>query len=104
MYRPVKQLTPGGKETDNQPLQADYNEHSSDGEHSNNDNVWKTEAETEDSYNKDYKGKEKGAKYVKDSTTGLWMVPVSEETCKADQGFVCKVSGATWWPNLQLMR
>ena len=37
-------------------------------------------------------GKEEwGAKYVKDSRTELWMLPVSEETCKASQGFVCKV-------------
>ena len=36
--------------------------------------------------------KEEGAKYVKDSRTGLWMIPVTEETCKASEGFVCKVS------------
>ena len=37
-------------------------------------------------------GKEEwGAKYVKDSRTELWMLPVSEETCKANNGFVCKV-------------
>ena len=35
--------------------------------------------------------KEEGGKYVKDSTTGLWMIPVTEETCKASEGFVCKV-------------
>ena len=29
---------------------------------------------------------------MKDSTTGLWMIPVNEETCKASEGFVCKVS------------
>lgn len=62
--------------------------------------MWKTQPEAEDNYNRktkdedyhDYKGEEWGAKYVKDSKTGLWMIPVSEETCKASQGFVCKVS------------
>ena len=28
---------------------------------------------------------------MKDLTTGLWMIPVNEETCKASEGFVCKV-------------
>ena len=61
--------------------------------------MWKTQPEAEDNYNRktkdedyhDYKGEEWGAKYVKDSTTGLWMEAVSEETCKASEGFVCKV-------------
>ena len=53
--------------------------------------VWRTEPVTEEDYNCFYKGKEEGAKYVKDAITGLWMVAVSEETCKASQGFVCKV-------------
>ena len=43
-------------------------------------------------YNRKYKGKEEGSKYVKDLTTGWWMVAVSEKTCKASKGFVCKVS------------
>ena len=43
-------------------------------------------------YNRYYKGAEEGAKYVKDHTTGLWMIPVSKESCKDSQGFVCKVS------------
>ena len=30
--------------------------------------------------------------FVKDSTTGLWMVALNEETCKVSQGFVCKVT------------
>ena len=29
--------------------------------------------------------------YVKDKTTNLMMAPTSEETCKANNGFVCKV-------------
>ena len=37
-------------------------------------------------------GIEEGEKYVNDSRTGLWMIPVTEETCKASEGFVCKVS------------
>ena len=28
---------------------------------------------------------------MQDLTTGLWMIPVSKESCKASQGFVCKV-------------
>ena len=40
----------------------------------------------------DYKRKEEWAKYERDSTTGLWMFAVSEKTCKASKGFVCKVS------------
>ena len=30
--------------------------------------------------------------YVKDETTNLMMAPTTEETCKANNGFVCKVS------------
>ena len=60
-------------------------------QHSQQEQVWKTWPVKEEDYNWKYKGKEEGAKYVKDSTTGLWMVAVSEETCKASQGFVCKV-------------
>ena len=40
----------------------------------------------------DYKRKEEWAKYERDSTTGFWMFAVSEKTCKASKGFVCKVS------------
>ena len=29
--------------------------------------------------------------YVKDETTNLMMAPTTEETCKANNGFVCKV-------------
>ena len=29
--------------------------------------------------------------YVKDETTNLMMAPTTEETCKANDGFVCKV-------------
>ena len=29
--------------------------------------------------------------YVRDSSTGLWMAALTEETCKANDGFVCKV-------------
>ena len=30
--------------------------------------------------------------YVKDETTNLMMAPTTEETCKANDGFVCKVT------------
>ena len=51
-------------------------------------------------YNRDKKrdeGKEDWANfyssddYVKDETTNLMMAPTTEETCKANDGFVCKV-------------
>ena len=29
--------------------------------------------------------------YVKDETTNLMMAPTTEETCKANDGFVCQV-------------
>ena len=60
------------------------------GQHSQTQ-MWNTLPKTEEIYNRDYKGKEEGAKYMKDARTGLWMVAVSEESCKASQGFVCKV-------------
>ena len=50
--------------------------------------VWKTQPVTEEIYNLKYKGKDEGAK---DSRTGFWVIAVSEETCKASEGFVCKV-------------
>ena len=53
--------------------------------------MWRTWSVREEYYIENYKGKGEGAKYVKDLTTGLWMVAVSEKTCKASQGFVCKV-------------
>ena len=82
----------GGKEKST-TAEADDSQHSQP-------EVWKTKPETEEKYNRKtkdenyryYKGEEWGAKYEKDSTTGLWMVPVSEKTCKASKGFVCKVS------------
>ena len=53
--------------------------------------VWKTRSFTESIFNWYFKGKEEAAKYRKDSTTGLWMVAVSEKICEANDGFVCKV-------------
>ena len=104
--------------------------------------MWKTRPESEKEYNQWIKGKEEGANYRKDDTSGLWMIPQSdpfkvpsvkredfekgpevdrkrkeewayfyssdnyyvmdettnlwmapttEETCKANDGFVCKV-------------
>ena len=60
-------------------------------QHSQTEQMWKTQPVTDQQYNRYYKGAEEGAKYVKDHTTGLWMIPVSKESCKASQGFVCKV-------------
>lgn len=93
LYRPIK------KPTETNPPTRDSAE--ADGsQHAQSEQMWKTQPKAEDNYNRktkdedynDYKGEEWGAKYVKDSITGLWMIPVSEETCKASQGFVCKVS------------
>ena len=53
--------------------------------------VWRTEPVTEEDYIKNYKEVDEGSKYVKDAITGLWMIAVSEESCNASQGFVCKV-------------
>ena len=111
------------------------------GQHSKPEQVWKTWPKPGWKYNRDYKGEEEGEKYVKERTTGLWMIPESdpfkvpsiteedfekgpevdyerkeefadfysidnyvkdettnrrvaaptEETCKANNGFVCKV-------------
>ena len=39
--------------------------------------------------------------YVKDETTNLMMAPTTEEACKDNDGFVCKVrlgvNGRIWW-------
>ena len=39
--------------------------------------------------------------YVKDETTNLMMAPTTEEACKDNNGFVCKVrlgvNGRIWW-------
>lgn len=146
-YRPIVK----GEEPGRQPSGPYNNEHSGDGEYSDDEDydennvvkgeesgrqpsqqqVWKTEPESEEDYNWKYKGKEEGANYTKDDTTGLWMIPESdpfkvpsiteedfekgpaefysndnyvkdnmtnlmmapttEETCKANNGFVCKV-------------
>ena len=51
--------------------------------------VWKTKPVEEKDFNQ--KGEEERAKYRKDSSTGLWMAGVTEETCEANDGFVCKV-------------
>ena len=44
---------------------------------------WKRKEEWADFYSND--------NYVKDETTNLMMAPTTEETCKANNGFVCKV-------------
>ena len=51
--------------------------------------MWKTKPVEEKDFNQ--KGEEERAKYRKDSSTGLWMAGVTEETCEANDGFVCKV-------------
>ena len=51
--------------------------------------MWKTWPLKEREYNQ--KGEEEKAKYRKDSSTGQWLVPVTEDTCEANDGFVCKV-------------
>jgi len=57
--------------------------------YSQSEHVWNTPSETEGKLF----GEELWPKYVKDSRTGLWMVAVSEESCKFSKGFVCKVKG-----------
>ena len=57
-----------------------------------------TEEDFEKGPEVDYERKEEFAdfyssdNYVKDETTNLMMAPTTEETCKANNGFVCKVS------------
>ena len=53
--------------------------------------VWKTPPKTEKWYNEHIKGTEKASEYIRDSSTGLWMVALSEQACKDNRGFVCKV-------------
>ena len=112
-YRPIKEPAEAEDPDRQASPEAGSNDQSSNGKQSNSDEdvgkekvktsevhgslhfqpqVWKTESWTDEDYNRKYEGKEEGAKYTKDSTTGLWMVPVSEKTCKASKGFVCKVS------------
>ena len=62
--------------------------------------VWNSEPISEEYWDAllayDWSGEEwqneKMAKYKKDLSTGLMMIPVTEKTCKANDGFVCKVS------------
>ena len=79
------------EETGGQPSHPDNNEQSDDvkGEETSTPQVWKTRPVDEWDYNQ--KGEEEKAKYRYDSSTGRWMVAVTEETCKANDGFVCKV-------------
>lgn len=53
--------------------------------------VWKTRPLEEWEYNRHIQPKGEEAKFRKDVSTGLWMIAVSEETCKVIDGFVCKV-------------
>ena len=105
LYRPIVE----GEEPGSQTSQTDNNgyssgdEQSGDGEYSDDEDyvnvvkreepstlqVWKTEPVQEKDFNA--KGKEERAKYRKDSSTGLWMIAVTEETCEANDGFVCRV-------------
>ena len=60
------------------------------GEESSTTQVWTTRPVSEHNFNISL-GEEERSKYRKDSSTGLWMIPVTEETCQANDGFVCKV-------------
>ena len=88
LYRPI---IVKAEETGGQPSQPDNNEQSGDvkAEELSTPQVWKTRPLKEKDYSQ--KGEEEKAKYRKDSSTGLMMVPVTEETCEANDGFVCKV-------------
>ena len=60
------------------------------GQHSQSVQLWKTESlRREDHFW--ISSTEERAKYVKEARTGRLMIAVSEESCKASQGFVCKV-------------
>ena len=104
LYRPIVK----GEEPGSQTSQTDNNGYSKKdkqsgdrdsynfvkGEESLIPQVWNTRPLNEKDFNE--LGKEERAKYRKDSSTGLWMIPVTEETCMANDGFVCKVRfGAT---------
>ena len=52
--------------------------------------VWNTRPIEEFEYNT-LRRKGEMTKYRKDSSTELWMAALTEETCKANEGFVCKV-------------
>ena len=87
LYRPI---IVKAEETGGQPSQPDNNEQSGENVKAEElTTVWKTEPVEEWEYNQ--KGEEEKAKYRPDSSTGLWMVAVTEETCNAVDGFVCKV-------------
>ena len=60
------------------------------GQHSQSVQLWKTESLRREDHIW-IRGTEEGAKYVKEARTGRLMIAVSEESCKASQGFVCKV-------------
>ena len=99
LYRPiVKGEEPGSKTSQtNKNGYSNEDEHSGDdhnsfveGEESSTPQVWKTRPVSENDFNISL-GEEERSKYRKDSSTGLWMIPVTEETCQANDGFVCKV-------------
>ena len=83
-----------GKEEENRPAMGAADKRDSaeadGGQHSKPEQVWKTKPVEEWEYN-NYKGEEEGAKYVKDNTTNRMVAAPTEETCKANNGFVCKV-------------
>ena len=60
------------------------------GQHSQSEQLWKTESLAKNDYFW-VRGTEERAKYVKEARTGRWIIAVSEQSCKASQGFVCKV-------------
>ena len=98
LYRPI--IAKAGEPSS---LPRIEDEQSGDGEYSDNEDynnfvkeeelstpqVWKTEPV--DDYDFNAKGEEERAKYRRDPSTKMWMFAVTEETCEANDGFVCKV-------------
>ena len=80
LYRPI---IVKAEETGSQPSQPDNNEQRGDEEQSGDDKgeelsttqVWKTRPVQEEDFNQ--KKEQERAKYRKDSSTGLWMIPES---------------------------
>merc|ERR1719234_192403 len=55
-----------------------------------------TQPTADEFFNEYIKGSKEEGKYMKDPSTGLWMIPVKdEEACVASKGFVCKVNGVS---------
>ena len=91
LYRPIKQPTEEEKPLALAAADKRDSAEAYEGQHSQQE-MWKTEPKVEELYNEEYlKESVEETDYEKDSTTGLWMLAVSKETCTASQGFVCKV-------------